>query len=319
VEILHRFSRDWNEQHVDRNGRVEKGFLTLEGMDTKLKDGKEQDVQYLLEDKRQISKIRYVPSKTIKTTVEKKIVDKVLPERWRGLIRGLNGDPDVFVWLEWDWVEENLSKQFIGFIRTSRNAGKEGYVRIPEGAAADHTEHMSQCIQLNSGSEPILKYKRKGDIEDNDRSCVLKSAASAMSYLGYDRLAFILCNNLEHGKKNEEGFEYFQHCMDSKHLWPQERKKIQFAKVKKGLSKWDIIQDSQNYVMCLIGVQSSDHKTDHAISIVGKWIFDSNFETALPLSKESLDLCCSSDSKKCTFEGVTRVSVLKAMNSHKVS
>jgi hypothetical protein len=82
------------------------------------------------------------------------------------------------------------------------------------------------------------------------------------------------------------------------------------------LTKWDILQESQKYIMCLVGIQSSDHKTDHAISIAGKWIFDSNFERALPLSKESLDLCCSSDSKKCTFEGITCVSMLKGINKN---
>jgi hypothetical protein len=72
-----------------------------------------------------------------------------------------------------------------------------------------------------------------------------------------------------------------------------------------------VLLESQNYLMCLLGVQSDDHKTDHAISIACNWIFDSNFEHALPLTQESLDLCCSSDNRKSTFVGVTRVCMLK--------
>jgi hypothetical protein len=79
-----------------------------------------------------------------------------------------------------------------------------------------------------------MKYKREGTIlEDNDRSCVLKSAASAFSFLGYDRLVFNLCNDLENGRKFECGSEFFENCMDLSKLEKQERRKIQFAKAEK--------------------------------------------------------------------------------------
>ena len=32
---------------------------------------------------------------------------------------------------------------------------------------------------------------------------------------------------------------------------------------------------------------------NHAISVVGSWIFDSNYERALVLNKESLDVICA--------------------------
>jgi hypothetical protein len=60
------------------------------------------------------------------------------------------------------------------------------------------------------------------------------------------------------------------------------KKKIQFAKLKTGLNKWDIINDSKHHIMGLVGLYSSDCKTDHAVSIAENWIFDSNFEFALP-------------------------------------
>jgi hypothetical protein len=82
-----------------------------------------------------------------------------------------------------------------------------------------------------------MKYKREGTIEDNNRSCVLKSAASALSFLGYNCLAFNLCNNVENGRKMECRFEFFPNCMDSSKLEKQERRKIQFAKLKSGVSK----------------------------------------------------------------------------------
>jgi hypothetical protein len=91
---VHQVQKDWYEEHVDNYGRKEIGFLTMQGNDTDMDNGKEKTMEYLF-DERQISKIR--------------------------------------------------------------------------------------------------KYKREGTIEDNDRSCILKSAASALSFLGYHRLAFISC------------------------------------------------------------------------------------------------------------------------------
>jgi hypothetical protein len=221
----------------------------------------------------------------------------------------LNNQRDEFVWLDWDWIQNNLSKAYIGSIKDTRKGGIEGSVRIPEGSAEDHTQQMS--LRTTTPGAPKMKYKREGAIEDNDCSCVLKSAASVLSFLGYDRLAFNMCNELENGRKIDCGFEFFQNCMDSSKLEKQERRKMQFAKLKSGVSKWNIINDSKQYVMCLVGLYSSDSKTDNAVSIVGDWIFASNFEYALPLCKDSLDLCCSLDQKKTTFVGVARVCMLK--------
>ena len=42
-------------------------------------------------------------------------------------------------------------------------------------------------------------------------------------------------------------------------------------------------------------VQSMDYLCNviHAISVVGYWIFDSNYEKALVLNRESLDMICA--------------------------
>ena len=54
--------------------------------------------------------------------------------------------------------------------------------------------------------------------------------------------------------------------------------------------------DMVNAILC-----GSDRKMDHCITVWGKWIFYSNYKNALPLTVESLDLCCSSDESNDTF------------------
>ena len=47
------------------------------------------------------------------------------------------------------------------------------------------------------------------------------------------------------------------------------------------------------------------HRTDHYITVCGKWIFDSNLKFALPLTKASLNYICSgNDTNEITFVGV---------------
>jgi len=140
---------------------------------------------------------------------------------------------------------------------------------------------------------------------------VLKAAASALSYLGYKRIASILTNDLGQVHRINQGFEFFKEMMDSKKLEQNERKQFQLVILKKRDRKnWNIYKDSQSYLMCLCGVMSEDGKTDHAIAIAGKWIVDSNFEKALPLMKESLGLCCSSNDRKTNFVKITYACML---------
>ena len=47
------------------------------------------------------------------------------------------------------------------------------------------------------------------------------------------------------------------------------------------------------------------HGTPDCITICGKWIFDSNLEFALPLTRASLNYICSgNDTDEITFVGV---------------
>ena len=55
--------------------------------------------------------------------------------------------------------------------------------------------------------------------------------------------------------------------------------------------------------MCLLLDRA--HRTDHCITICGKWIFNSNLEFSLPLTTALLNYICSgNDTDDITFVGV---------------
>ena len=68
----------------------------------------------------------------------------------------------------------------------------------------------------------------------------------------------------------------------------------------------------QKNMPCVVGIRLSDNEMDHTIYIFDNWIFKSNFEKALPLSQESLDICASSSDQKTKFTNVTRGHLLTA-------
>ena len=69
-------------------------------------------------------------------------------------------------------------------------------------------------------------------------------------------------------------------------------------------TKYDILQNHSNYsTVCLL--LDTAHRTDNCITVCGKWIFDSNLESELPLTKASLNYICSgNDTDDITFVGV---------------
>ena len=64
------------------------------------------------------------------------------------------------------------------------------------------------------------------------------------------------------------------------------------------------MQNRSNYpTVCLL--LDTAHQTDQCITVCGKWIFDSNLEFALPLTKDLLKYICSgNDTDENKFVGV---------------
>ena len=58
------------------------------------------------------------------------------------------------------------------------------------------------------------------------------------------------------------------------------------------MGEYEILEDISANVT-LVQLMDSLGNVNHAISVVGSWIFDSNYERALVLNKSSLDMICA--------------------------
>jgi hypothetical protein len=141
---------------------------------------------------------------------------------------------------------------------------------------------------------------------------VLDSAISGLRHVGLLHLASHLSATTNDVSKTANPMKYLASIFATK-MNKEERKKLEYVTLsRKKLKNWNVMLSPMDYVVCVLGIQSSDGKTDHAICIANGWIFDSTFEKALVLSAESLDICSSSTDRATTFMGVTRGHLLRA-------
>ena len=77
------------------------------------------------------------------------------------------------------------------------------------------------------------------------------------------------------------------------------------------IDEWDILKfEKESLVIAML--RGTDKEESHCVTVFENWIFDANFDYALPLSKDSLDARCSSINKKVGFDKV--VYALKCKN-----
>ena len=99
-----------------------------------------------------------------------------------------------------------------------------------------------------------------------------------------------------------------QFCRDA--LMGQSREKPE-QKIHYRIQEWntyttayDILHNHSNYPTVYLLIETA-HRTDHCITVCGKWIFDSSLKFALPLTKASLNYICSgNDTDEIAFVGV---------------
>jgi hypothetical protein len=220
-------------------------------------------------DKRVINRLRYIKSK--------KEGKKTLPHRWFGYC---NDTQECMLLVE-EWVKSNFEKGYLEQLKCS--SGNNGsFLKVPPGDSRKHTN-------IAEGSGPQIHYQQ----QEGERTCMVYSLASALHFLGRKDVAAKIRNDSARYRKDINSFCTFVKDLKSRH-------KI-FRKETPGkgtVNNWWSDKLSGLYLTRLRG---SDGKDDHCVAIFDNWIFDSNFKFALPRTRESFDLCCSSDDTDSTF------------------
>ena len=160
---------------------------------------------------------------------------------------------------------------------------KSKFINVPPGQDVQHVKMVKTIEGL-----PMIRFKQiKGE-----RTCLTYSFASALFHVGAKQIASKVYQKSKKIMERYNTIPYFIETMQ-KHSTPLNFKRL------KG-NAWNILENWEKS-MVVVTLHGSDGQEDHCVTVYGKLIFDSNFSNALPLTIESLDLCCSSNSRAEKF------------------
>ena len=136
---------------------------------------------------------------------------------------------------------------------------------------------------------PLIKYHQK-----TYNSCCLISLASDFHCINNNRAVPALVSSIEYlltlKKENCNNIIHFANDILSNRIKIKGEQNLRYNMTMwRGKDSFDILNDINENVT-LVQLLNSLGNVNNAISIVGNWIFDSNYEKALSLTQELLDL-----------------------------
>jgi hypothetical protein len=198
----------------------------------------------------------------------------------------------TYLRLEDEYVRDNFPTSFVDKVVEKGSEGKShAFIHVPPGAPRTDDGHEMMDRRL-----PRIKYRQSGQ-----STCLFSSVASALFYLGVTNIAQkIACEAPKYAADAVAATESWRALLrimgeSCRFLIPE---KLQ-------LKAFDVLRDISEYPTVMT-LEAVDGGTQHAVTVVGKYIFDANCVRVLPLTTKSLDYCCSTDSTKGKYSNVYR-------------
>jgi hypothetical protein len=225
-------------------------------------------------DERNVTRVKYYPPKYKHETDEygnEYVTDKIYAE---GVWKARLEDGTVTAIAD-SFVDEQFGQKFVN---ECMKLGNRKFVPIPVGSC--RASVMNIMPELRCKHAPQVKFMQ-GDID----SCVSSSLASAFYQTSIPDLLIAA----KHLKDMSNGLAGGASCLNASiRIVGKYVKWLQPQHVKKDF-QWE--KDMNNYMFLVGVIKDSTGSCQHAVTIFRNWIFDSNEPYALPLCKESLDVC----------------------------
>jgi hypothetical protein len=228
------------------------------------------------EDSRQVHAIRWNPDGKL----------------YQGCVRKSSYDSEKTIDLDDAWVDKNFSARYkLDFKKLAVN-DKSEFVFVPPG---DFRDKATLPKSLVVPGAPAVVFQQ-GTID----LCALASMASVLSFIGRKSHAKLLYSTFQ-DDINAQGADtrivnsVRDHIMNSldKKLWEIRKLDNDTNMLMPSCReewKWESARPNSCFMMWVL--RGTDKSNSHCVGVVGQWIFDSNLEHALPLTKAALDWCC---------------------------
>jgi hypothetical protein len=203
----------------------------------------------------------------------------------KGLQHNPKNNATKKVELSEDWVEKNFQPDYVQYLQ-SHLSDKPEFLLVPIGSSRT----VATCQEVDNN--PIVQYQQVGE-----NLCAFASLSSCLHFIGFQE---------EASRLNIQWQDYYSQASLKESHWIMEliidqiqvdpnfyhlRSKYTWVKLKQNhnILEMEGLNDGD---IRWVSLWSEDGGSNHAVGVVGNYIFDCNCTNALPLTQQSLDECC---------------------------
>lgn len=183
--------------------------------------------------------------------------------------------------------------------------GAEPWIHIPPGRPREQLP-MHSSFEVLPPELPLLAPPRKERgcpqthfLQEQSRTCLHRSFASCVHHLGWIRHAHQIIQVASQWEAKYGMMEALLARAQKIGLVSADPSAV----VRYGLGELALLDDISYFPTTMV-LEANDGGVDHAVTVWGKWIFDSNLNYAFALNRENLDWCCSSVFTSALFRRV---------------
>ena len=204
------------------------------------------------------------------------------PEQWLA-----QTDDGTTIMVDLDWVIGQFGHTYAEDLRDSRR----GFVDVPVGDSKP--SHLQEWPNLLVDGLPENHYRQP----EGMNLCLPNALASVLHVLGFQtsaaEISFYGATHIGAGATDtlDLVYEKAKACLPN---W------VQITRIKNPQG-FDWEKNLEDRTIMLAVLTTSDGHRSHGVAIHGGLIYDANEATAIPLCKEGLDYCSSTQTKRCEF------------------
>ena len=210
----------------------------------------------------------------------------ICKERYFGVEK--HSSPPTIVPLQTEWVKTNFTEKQLLAIKAFAAEGKKKFLQCPVEA------DLEVIPTMDISQNPTVMYQNRGD-----GICAFAAFASALFYKNFfEEASSIMTFCIDFQENSSDCFrtvqaiyDFVHECEKFKHF----RRCYRCEKVAETKNPFQIVENEES--MQLLVIRASDNSANHAVSVVGGFIFDSNSKNALPFTVDGMDCCCGPDVK----------------------
>ena len=194
-----------------------------------------------------------------------------------------------------NWVKQNFDKKFLDkIVHEVYNRRENKLVGIPARSSKNFSGDLKILKESNG---PLIQHR-----QGTNNFCLSYSWGSALHYFFGEKKRKSIHSITNRAQKTSTSLNFFEDMVRLTLEAFSQHMVLTLAHPDMIDLEFDVFHDKSDYPT-LVVVEGSDNGINHAVGVVGDWVFETNCERALKLSKTTMDFCVSTEERKSLYVG----------------